>query len=264
VFHPLVVPLSTYRVSYSAPISSKPTEAGGQKDDEDGDERGGGKQDLEPGEFNMRYGLRGWFESARKARKMRGEVGGSRQVSGESGVSGGTATTDTEGSWSSGYGRGGSGGGGYKYGVKDALDYVRDAFTEMDATMKDVPLEGAANPSAWLAWRSWRRQEEGVEEDGDEKPERETTASAAHGREERPSSGAGEKRSSSAKRPEQWDWTNVFLERVRRGCEGSLGDVALFGGAGEDMIRFLDMEGEDLERVRGVVGRKGEGVLNGE
>jgi hypothetical protein len=55
----------------------------------------------------------------------------------------------------------------------------------------------------------------------------------------------------AARRPGEWNWDGVWEVRVKKGVDASLTEAVLFGNsAGDDLIRFLNMEGEEVETVK--------------
>ena len=131
VFHPLLVPLTTYSFSTETIDSMSRVSVV----DED--------QRL-PGTFCLRHGFRNWFRNAeRTAEKSKtstdGEVSNSTSTSPNPSSSEPLSkpTADQE------------------YNIVQVLEYMKSAFE--DASLLDnLPVEYAGNPGAWHAWRAYR------------------------------------------------------------------------------------------------------------
>jgi len=55
----------------------------------------------------------------------------------------------------------------------------------------------------------------------------------------------------AARRPGEWNWDGVWEVRVKKGIDASVGEAMLFGkDAGDDLIRFLNMDHGDLEGIK--------------
>ena len=107
------------------------------------------------------------------------------------------------------------------------LEYIRSTFSE-EAVLDSLPLEAAANPGAYHAWRTYRSpvlqppQSSSTLSNPDSPPDR-ASESATLGRN---------------RRPGEWNWEGVWEERVRKAIKASLSEPVLFGaGAGEDIVR---------------------------
>ncbi|KAK4992689.1 hypothetical protein LTR66_006219 [Elasticomyces elasticus] len=129
-------------------------------------------------------------------------------------------------------------------GVVDVLSYMRRAF-EDETLLDEIPLEDAANKGAWHAWRSHRarRNKPSVSPLMTPSLTQATAASSGTSTPVRLQSGV-------ARRPGEWDWQGVWEERVRKGIRASVSEHVLYGGGetGDDLIRFLDMDTELLEK----------------
>ena len=102
------------------------------------------------------------------------------------------------------------------------LTYIKSAF-EDTVILDKLPLEAAANPGAWHAWRSYRGLPKAVSR----------AASPAY----RDAVNV----STMQKQPGDWNWEGVWEKRVNSGIEASTSDATLFGGPrgggqGNDMV----------------------------
>ncbi|KAK2768295.1 hypothetical protein FQN54_000148 [Arachnomyces sp. PD_36] len=118
------------------------------------------------------------------------------------------------------------------------INYIRSTFDD-ESVLDSVPLEAAGNPGAWHAWRTHRRS---VNSSGG-------TAENALRR-----SSSLRKASPQARLPGEWNWEGVWAQRVQNGIEASFSDGILFGnsprGGGDDFIRFLNLDKETLASVK--------------
>ncbi|KAF1911375.1 hypothetical protein BDU57DRAFT_543264 [Ampelomyces quisqualis] len=210
VFHPLLTPLTT--LTYTT--GSLDTDTVSATDDER----------LPPGGFSLRHGFPQWFGRAQRS------TASSRDVSGST-VTSSTRNNPPVPSTASSL----------PTLVEDisivrVLDYVRCSFSE-ERILDSLPLEVAANTSAYHAWQAYRApvsqaqltlgsSAESIvsEQDGD---------ATALGRN---------------RRPGQWNWEGVWEERVKKAVKASLSEPVLFGP--EDIIRFRDSNEEVTERMR--------------
>ena len=109
--------------------------------------------------------------------------------------------------------------------IVTVLEYIRTTFCE-DTVLDSIPLEAAANPGAYHAWRTYRAPVLVSQTS----PTAESQASATGKVPE--SSTLGRNR-----RPGQWNWEGVWEERVKKAVKASLSEPVLFGaGAGEDIV----------------------------
>jgi hypothetical protein len=171
--------------------------------------------------------------------------------------------------------RGGNGNGG-KQGERkksevstyDVLRYIRSTFDD-EEVLDAVPLEAAGNPGAWHAWRAHRikagkilnlESKEKVPwhdglSDGEESP------GSVGSREGYQKLAGGTSSPMAARRPGEWNWDGVWEVRVKKGVDGSLAEAVLFGkDSGDDLIRFLSMEGEEVEIIMENIRRSLEAV----
>lgn len=226
VFHPLIVPLTTYTFSTGA-SSEDPVSATDE-------------ERLPPGGFSLRHGFPHWFGRAKKSGIN--STASSRTVSHSgSGVVPGdkvkdTATenspNETEEEPSSTTQPQEDRNDGESNGDRIAampsadqfrehkesvpvsvlLNYIRSTFDD-ETVLDSLPLEAAGNPSAWHAWRAHR-----------------------HGS----SSSALKKGSPQTRLPGDWHWDGIWAKRVRSEIESSNSDQMLFGnvtrGGSDEMV----------------------------
>lgn len=104
------------------------------------------------------------------------------------------------------------------------LEYARNAFTD-ESVLDSLPLDAVANTSAYHAWRSHqaqrRKDQKAGQKDKDDQDEGGDPEAKDVGSPER----------ARARRPGEWNWEGVWEERVRKGIQNSMSDVALFGGS---------------------------------
>lgn len=140
----------------------------------------------------------------------------------------------------------------------EVLRYIRSTFDD-EEVLDSVPLEAAGNPGAWHAWRTHRiktgklivkdtpKEEksnwhDGPSEDGDSPrstPEGYTRLAG------------GTSAPSTARRPGEWNWDGVWEIRVKKGVDASITESVLFGkDAGDDLIRFLHLDPEQIDSIK--------------
>lgn len=183
---------------------------------------------LPPGGFSLRHGFPQWFGRARRS------AASSRNVSG-SGV-GSPARSYTPVPTESREGIAGSLDPsslitpyGKQVSIITVIDYIRTTFGD-EQVLDSIPLEAAANPGAYHAWRAYR-------------------ASALQTQQYSPTSATPDPHIQSVakpnegstlgrnRRPGEWNWEGVWEERVRKAVRASLSEPVLFGGsAGEDIV----------------------------
>jgi hypothetical protein len=212
IFHPLVVPLTTYT------FSSGGVDAIGTVSASD-------DQRLPSGAFSLRDGFPNWFRQSRRAGDSQN---GSRRVSAnEVGQKDVAVVTSEERQNSQPT---------FTCSIVKALAYLRSSFEEPEI-LDNLPLEAAANPGAWHAWRSYR----GLPK----------VASRAVS----PAQGEAGKGLMMQKLPGDWNWEGVFEKRVKSGIEASISDAVLFGSSrpgaqGHDTIRFRKLDDEQLNAIK--------------
>jgi hypothetical protein len=205
VFHPLLTPLTTYTYT----TGSSDTDTVSATDEER----------LPPGGFSLRHGFPQWFGRARRSAASSRNVSASGVASPAQGHSPApldlrdTAVDAAElGSITAAAGTDAS--------IVTVLEYIQSTFSE-NTVLDSIPLEAAANPGAYHAWRTYRA------------PVLVSQTS--------PASAAGKVSEGSTlgrnRRPGQWNWEGVWEERVKKAVKASLSEPVLFGaGAGEDIV----------------------------
>ncbi|RAL05189.1 putative ubiquitin-conjugating enzyme [Aspergillus ibericus CBS 121593] len=247
VFHPLIVPLTTYTFSTGA-SSEDPVSA-------TDDER------LPPGGFSLRHGFPHWFGRARRglttsvsspretsARNSTASEGVSGSLCRE-GVAENTAEMPEAQAQSDGENENESEDENgeretvapspvekpveprHTVPVTELLNYIRSTFDD-ETVLDSLPLEAAGNPSAWHAWKAHRRG---------------SKSSATL-------SGSKKGSSPQARSPGDWHWDGIWARRVQNEIEASSSDAMLFGNANrggvEEMIRFSRLDATTLASVK--------------
>lgn len=197
VFHPLVTPLTTY--THTARDTGSETVSAADEDK------------LPPGGFSLRHGFPEWYATGPDTTLGKPPL---RQVDER-----GHSLTDSSASHN----------GPATHDVTNArpphivqvLQYLRVAF-DTDAVIDSIPLNAAANSSAWHAWRSFRSKSSSgkasaVQQLGE--------GSDAHS-ERSPSP---RQQPGGARRPAEWNWQGVWEDRVRKSTLASLSQQALYG-----------------------------------
>ncbi|GKZ88748.1 hypothetical protein AnigIFM63604_003188 [Aspergillus niger] len=242
VFHPLIVPLTTYTFSTGA-SSEDPVSATDE-------------ERLPPGGFSLRHGFPHWFGRAKRAglqsatppretASVRNSSATSEGVSNtlcRESVSGDndTAAEPTEDqpkeedeNVNEDEGEAVAPSPAEKsveprktVPVSELLDYIRSTFDD-ETVLDSLPLEAAGNPSAWHAWKAHRKG---------------STASAT------------KKGSPQARSPGDWHWDGIWARRVQNEIEASSSDAMLYGnatrGGVEEMIRFSRLDETTLASVK--------------
>lgn len=215
VFHPLLTPLTTYTYT----TGSSDTDTVSATDEER----------LPPGGFSLRHGFPQWFGRARRSAASSRNVSGSgldsptqshTPVLSPDGKHGATATTDM-GSIAGPLGKDVS--------IVRVLEYIRTTFSD-ERVLDSIPVEAAANPGAYHAWRAYRAASLQAQQIPPNAP---TSSSQAN------STGKTNEGSTLGRnrRPGEWNWEGVWEERVRKAVKASLSEPVLFGGpAGEDIV----------------------------
>lgn len=217
VFHPLLTPLTTYTYT----TGSSDTDTVSATDEER----------LPPGGFSLRHGFPQWFGRARRS------AASSRNASG-SGVGSPAQSSTPRGAdgRDSALGpaslAGVSGVASSNVTIVKVLEYIRTTFSD-EAVLDSIPLEAAANPGAFHAWRTYRAA---FLQPQQEAPSPTSPTSDSH------ASQTGRSSDNSLpgrnRRPGEWNWEGVWEERVRKAVRASLSEPVLFGGgtAGEDIV----------------------------
>ncbi|OCT47037.1 ubiquitin-conjugating enzyme E2 [Cladophialophora carrionii] len=194
IFHPLVVPLTTYTFSVSAVDASATVSASDQ-------------DRLPPGAFSLRHGFPQWFSSA-SLTDQKHDVSiataldpGRPVTPSDAGARSDDAAEDNEASPEPP---------GRKSRTLTILQHLQDAFENADL-LDEISLEAVGDPSAWHAWRAHR---------GLARRQRDQRSPEQNGQDASPS---------SPKHPGEWKWDGVWESRVRNGIEASISEAALFG-----------------------------------
>lgn len=257
IFHPLVVPLTTYTFttgsSNETPVSATDEER------------------LSPGAFSLRHGFPHWFGRAQRTANNSGtpsrnisgskieneealnkaaenkttiEDGGDssnvvsdpvapvtpkKQTARETPVTspspGGATVKESTSPASPAQGSGPYLNRQKSVPVVTLLNYIRSTFDD-ETILDSLPLDAAGNPGAWHAWKAYRRNAKGFK---------------------RQSNGSGvatpnNKSTPQARLPGEWNWEGVWAKRVQSGVEASQSHAVLFGNApraGDDLVSLL-------------------------
>ena len=233
---------------------------------------------LPPGGFSLRHGFPKWF--GRGARRSAQRAGGTQGDDSQTPISKGDTAGSLVASPESGAGStlsptpGRTAEAGRKLsqkhdvGIYETLRYIRSTFDDEDV-LDGVPLEAAGNPGAWHAWRTHRIKL------GKVLPTTETnaTSNSQDGESDHGSTSSvgvpegyqglagGTSGNTTARRPGEWNWEGVWELRVKKGVEGSIADAVLFGSLpGDDLIRFLHMQEDEVETIKENIRRSVENV----
>lgn len=189
IFHPLLVPLTTYTFAAgaldpNATVSSSEAER------------------LPPGSFNLRECFPDWYNGDGDQKDLRPSSAGgslvSRTLDGQLQKMRDIDSTHLDTAPS-------------RPRLIILLEYVKRAFEDV-AFLDALPLRAAVNTNAWHAWRAHR----GLPKLGSRPI---SPASADSGRTPL----------SPGKTPGDWNWDGVWESRVRNGTEESVSDAVLFG-----------------------------------
>ncbi|KAL6709007.1 hypothetical protein ACN47E_002134 [Coniothyrium glycines] len=222
VFHPLLTPLTTYTYT----TGSSDTDTVSATDEER----------LPPGGFSLRHGFPHWYGRARRS------TPGSRDVSAS--IMGSPAQVVTPINTTSNHSAISNASlyqPSSKVSIVRVLEYIRSTFSE-ESVLDCLPLEAAANPSAYHAWRTYR----GI---SSQQPESRTNSPSGLSQLsdrvlENPALGRN-------RRPGEWNWEGVWEDRVRKAVKASLSDAVLYGsGIGDDIIRFRGGDEEERETMK--------------
>ncbi|CEO59090.1 hypothetical protein PMG11_03778 [Penicillium brasilianum] len=251
VFHPLIVPLTTYTFSTSS-ASDDPVSATDE-------------ERLPPGGFSLRHGFPHWFGRAK--RSGLGSVNTSRNVSGNTvgiapgarDVSGGPRAEGNVASNGSAIApsqeeqaaigdekpRVSQAPSAEQFSeprtavpVAELLEYIRSTFDD-EEVLDSLPVEAAGNPGAWHAWKAHRRGALGPSD--------------------------LKRGSPQARLPGDWHWDGIWARRARDEIEASHSDPMLFGsaarggggcgsvGGGDETIRFSRLDDATLSSVKEMI-----------
>jgi hypothetical protein len=268
MFHPLITPLTTYM--YTTDIQAEGTVSATDE------------ERLPPGGFSLRHGFKGWFgrgAARRSAERSRGGSHGQQtpikqggrgvESPASAGTTGSSLSPTPGGAGDGGSGKGWNAKGEVDRGVYEMLRYIRSTFDD-EEVLDNVPLEAAGNPGAWHAWRTHRIKIGKIIPAPEPKEKTTWHEGLSDGEESSSSAGApegyqrlagGTSAPLAARRPGEWNWDGVWEVRVKRGIENSLSEAVLYGGgAGDDLVRFLHMEGEEVETIKENIRRSVESV----
>ncbi|PLN83461.1 putative ubiquitin-conjugating enzyme [Aspergillus taichungensis] len=241
VFHPLIVPLTTYTFSTNAsnedPVSASDEER------------------LPPGGFSLRHGFPHWFGRAKRSDVTPDGSSGDVNVNGSSAAVENATVAGTEDSKSedpSSPVSPSAGDGettpsdttisppvdkatesGKPVPVLALLDYIRSTF-DGESVLDSLPLEAAGNPSAWHAWKAHRRDH--------------SDNQALYN---------SKKGSPQTRLPGDWHWDGIWAKRVQEEVEASHSEATLFGnptrGASDDLIRFSRLDDATLTNIKEMI-----------
>ncbi|KAA8651529.1 hypothetical protein EYZ11_005890 [Aspergillus tanneri] len=221
VFHPLIVPLTTYTFSTNA-SSEDPVSATDE-------------ERLPPGGFSLRHGFPHWFgrnksngtnsNASSTAVSVHGssvgeEAAANKDKAGED-PSSPTSQLENEVDVNKGEEPDVS-----RFSkpiekpssvpVSVLLNYIRSTF-DNETVLDSLPIEAAGNPSAWHAWKAHRKD---INNSG-------VSYNPKRG-------------SPQARLPGDWHWDGIWAKRVQHEIEASQSDSTLFGnsarGGTEDMV----------------------------
>ncbi|KAB8214037.1 hypothetical protein BDV33DRAFT_183508 [Aspergillus novoparasiticus] len=240
VFHPLIVPLTTYTFSTNA-SSEDPVSASDE-------------ERLPPGGFSLRHGFPHWF--GRGKRSVVNSADSSRAVSiNGSNIGGDTAGNDSPQNPNDAF-RPTSPSKNQADNVREEsatsrkaekpveireyvpvtalLNYIRSTFDD-ETVLDSLPLEAAGNPSAWHAWKAHRKD----------------SSNSAF-------TSSSKKGIPQARLPGDWHWDGIWAKRVQDEVEASHSEATLFGnatrsGGTEDMIRFTRLDDATLTSIKEMI-----------
>ncbi|KAI0132521.1 ubiquitin-conjugating enzyme/RWD-like protein [Xylariales sp. AK1849] len=229
MFHPLITPLTTYM--YTTDIQDNGTVSATDA------------ERLPPGGFSLRHGFPTWFGRQTRNRAESRQTSAQQQSTqtpprqpAASLSSGGTPSSKNS---AAGDSPGFADTKGKDISTYEVLRYVRSTFDD-ENVLDSLPLEAAGNPGAWHAWRTHRQAGGKVLLDANNSNAMATTSESAPAPK------------GAVRKPGEWNWEGVWEERVKKGVAASLSEPVLYGGvgAGDDVIRFLSMEDNDVEAVK--------------
>ncbi|KAJ4011673.1 hypothetical protein NW752_008681 [Fusarium irregulare] len=222
MFHPLITPLTTYM--YTTDIQESGTVSASDQ------------ERLPPGGFSLRHGFPDWFGRGRRSMAEARQTDQQRLTSPDAGASNSTTPAAQE---TPAYMRTGH----KSVSAYEVLHYIRSAFDE-EAVLDSVPLAAAGNPGAWHAWRTHRKATGKLLDD-------ETTEEGQTNKEDEQQATENTK-STTPRRPGEWNWDGVWEDRVKKNVSSSLSEPVLYGETkmSDDLIKFLAMEHTDIDSVK--------------
>lgn len=125
----------------------------------------------------------------------------------------------------------------------EVLQYIRIVF-DTEAMLDSVPLEAAANPGAWHAWRSYRSRSLG----GRASPVTHLPSSPSDATRERSTS--PRQQPGGARRPAEWNWQGVWEDRTKKSVQASISEPMLFAGNNNDLICFSKMDADAVQQIK--------------
>ena len=224
VFHPLLTPLTTYTYT----TGSSDTDTVSATDEER----------LPPGGFSLRHGFPHWFGRARRSATSSRNVSGSgvgtpsrSQTPVTSEPKANTITSSVLSCIPINTGGGIS--------VAAILQYIQSTFSD-EYILDSIPLEAAANPGAYHAWRTYRAEilrPQLPPSPNSPSAESQTSSVGVPSAGSRTSEGSVIGRT---RRPGEWNWEGVWEERVKKAIKASLSEPVLYGGisGGEDVVWY--------------------------
>jgi hypothetical protein len=213
VFHPLVTPLTSY--TYATRDAGGNTVTAADRDR------------LPPGALSLRYGFPEWFESGRvssdnKDRASSNTGTAERDAASRPDAIGGTMQPPL---------------------TVEVLQYMRIVF-DTEAMLDAVPLEAAANPGAWHAWRSYRARALA----GTASPVTHLPSSPSDTASER--SPSPRQQPGGARKPAEWNWQGVWEDRVKKSVQASISEPTLFAGDNGEVICFSKMDDDAVQQIK--------------
>ncbi|CAG8961955.1 hypothetical protein HYFRA_00013735 [Hymenoscyphus fraxineus] len=244
IFHPLITPLTTYM--YTTDIQDSGTVSATDE------------ERLPPGGFSLRHGFPAWFgrASRRSVERNRSDSLQTPRKANSGVESPGSILSGRSSSPTVGQNTGGSRSTASEPGRRDittyeVLRYIRSSFDD-DQIMDDIPLEAAGNPGAWHAWRTHRAKlaMTAATEAG-------STSTTNQGNLMSPRITSP----TAARKAGDWNWDGVWEIRVKKGVEASVSEAVLYGtSTGDDLIQFLHMDEDQIEKIKENVQRSLETV----
>ncbi len=208
VFHPLVTPLTTY--TYSARDTGADTVSA-----RDGDR-------LPPGGLSLKHGFPQWYQRSKDGTEDKDVRHAGRRSQGHGENSPPVEMEDMKQPPPH---------------TIEVLQYLRIVFST-EAILDSVPLDLAANPGAWHAWRSYRMKVTG----GRVSPTMSRRSGASDATSDR--SLSPRQQPGGARKPGEWNWQGVWEDRVKKSVQASISESTLYGGEGSEMICFSKPDGD--------------------
>ena len=193
VFHPLVVPLTTYTFSSHAIDSSTTVSASDE-------------HRLAPGAFSLRYGFPDWF----RASPTNATDGSPDLIAPGIGRQSPSSDQKSHKEDPSFDAQSRNELCDRKTIIVNVLRHIQEAF-ENEMFLDNIPLATVGDPSAWHAWAAHRGQA------------KRQNASGHHHLDPKGVT------PSSPRTPGEWKWDGVWESRVSNGIEASISEAALFG-----------------------------------